>query len=252
MVNITYISDLHIEFHKGNWDIKKKYPFERGDILCLAGDIGYPQHVNYNLFLGHCSERFKYVVFIAGNHEYYMKESIEETNRLICRIASAYPNVVFLDNATHYVEEYDLYVVGTTLWTHTRQLTEEDVVGYNDFHRIQNMHLRYMNQLHEQSCEFLTRELDKLKGSSSKVVVMTHHLPSERMIHNKYKGHPLTPLFANQMDDLFDRYKMDVWICGHSHSDMQTTIGHTRVVLHPVGYPGENHNIDVNVHIVIP
>lgn len=251
MVKVNYISDLHIEFIKGEPKFEKRFPFKDGEILCLAGDIGYPQHDNYKRFLKYCSDKFKYVVLIAGNHEYYMKQSIEETNKMISDICSEYNNVIFLNNRTHYFEEYDIYIIGTTLWTNTMHLIENDVTDYNDFHRIQNMHINLMNELHEQSKEFLITELDKLKEMDSKIIVMTHHLPSYLMIHNKYKGHPLSPLFANQMEYIFDNYKIDWWICGHSHTNMQINIGKTQVVLNPVGYPGENYKINMNAHFEI-
>lgn len=252
MTKINYISDLHIEFIKHK-NYEKMFQFKPGDILCLAGDIGYPQDDKYKEFLKYCSKIFKYVILITGNHEYYMKYSIEETNKLISNIVSEYNNIIFLNNTSHYFEEYDLYILGTTLWSNTQDLNEEDVVNYNDFHRIRNMNIKYMNELHDCSKIFIETELNKLKNSNSrsKVIVMTHHLPSYLMIHDKYKGHSLSPLFANHMDSIFDNYNIDWWICGHSHSSMNKTIGKTTVLLNPVGYPGENYKVKYDSHFFI-
>jgi predicted phosphohydrolase len=239
MVQINYVSDIHLEFYKKDCFDKMFHFPDNGEILCLAGDIGYPQHDNYNKFIKYCSDKFKYVVMIAGNHEYYMKEPIDYVNELIVNVCSQYNNVIFLNNSTYYFEEYNLYIVGSTLWTDIRQLTNYDVIGYNDFHRIKSMHIEYMNKLHDDCIKFLSNELERLKSLDSKVIVMTHHLPSYKMIHNKYKGSPLTPLFANNMDDYFEKYKIDIWICGHSHAIMNEMINKTQILLNPMGYPGE-------------
>jgi predicted phosphohydrolase len=248
MVQINYVSDIHLEFYKKDCFDKIFHFPDNGEILCLAGDIGYPQHDNYNKFLKYCSDKFKYVVLIAGNHEYYMGQSIDEVNNMIQLICSQYNNVVFLNNSTYYCEEYDLYVVGSTLWTDINGLTNDNIVGYNDFNKIDSMNLDTMNELHSKSIEFLSNELGRLEGSKSKVIVMTHHLPSYKMIHNKYKGSPLSPLFANNMDEYFEKYKIDVWICGHSHAIMKETINKTQILLNPMGYPGENYKTRPNAY----
>lgn len=66
-------SDLHLEFYKNInindfFDISK---IEEPTTLILAGDVGYPTHKNYEIFLSECSKIFKHIILIAGNHEYY-------------------------------------------------------------------------------------------------------------------------------------------------------------------------------------
>ena len=72
MVKINYISDLHLEFYGDDVNFEKVMNFDNdAEIICLAGDIGYPEHPNYEKFLSFISGKFKYVFLITGNHEYY-------------------------------------------------------------------------------------------------------------------------------------------------------------------------------------
>jgi predicted phosphodiesterase len=60
------ISDVHLEF--GINDIMEQIPV-LSDTICLLGDIGYPDSINYKNFIYELSEKFKNVFVITGNHE---------------------------------------------------------------------------------------------------------------------------------------------------------------------------------------
>jgi len=256
---INYLSDIHLEFFKPHINFDKVFRFpENGEILCLAGDIGYPESEIYTRFLQYCTKYFKYIYLIAGNHEYYCgknkEKTIQKTNNLINKICSNLKNVYFLNNQNVYNEEYDIYIIGTTLWTETESSNKELLLGYNDFNQIYYeyqdhrccMNEEYMDLLNSESIEFLEIELEKLKNSNSRVLVITHHLPTYELIHDKYKNHPQSFLFANHLDNYFEKYKIDAWICGHSHAKMNLTIKNTQLFLNPIGYPGENLRYNTN------
>lgn len=72
-MKIQYASDLHLEF-ADNWRYLKAHPLEvTGDILLLAGDIGYLGDDNYSKhpFWDWASENYKEVHCCMGNHEFY-------------------------------------------------------------------------------------------------------------------------------------------------------------------------------------
>ena len=53
MVKINYLSDLHLEFYD-SLDFHKIFKFDNnGEILCLCGDIGYPEDKIYEDFLNY-------------------------------------------------------------------------------------------------------------------------------------------------------------------------------------------------------
>jgi len=248
MPTVTYLSDFHLEFYEKSIPYDTILGWKGGDILCLAGDIGYPELDSYFTFLAYCSPLYKYVFVIAGNHEYYKtlahpQKTIRNTNEKIAQICDQFSNVRFLCESSIYIPEYHLNVIGTTLWT-GGESDRDDMYQYNDFRKIHNMGLEgYMERLHETSLLFLKDELQKHKHDSSTVLVLTHHLPSFQLIAPQYKDSGMNHLFATNLDYLFRDYTIHHWICGHSHSSVQKTIENTNVWMNPVGYPGENKDV---------
>ena len=73
IMKIQYASDLHLEF-ADNWRFLKENPLQvTGDILVLAGDIGYLGDENYSKhpFWDWASENYQQVIACMGNHEFY-------------------------------------------------------------------------------------------------------------------------------------------------------------------------------------
>ena len=255
MVKINYLSDLHLEFYKKNFDFNKLFNFssnfEERDIICLCGDIGYPEMQNYSDFIDFCSKYFKYVFVISGNHEYYSihnnTKTIQNTNELIENICSKYPNVHFLNNKTIYLEEFDIHIIGSTLWVEIDENFDMKQSPSNDFKNIYyeydsinyKLNQDFMDLMYYESVEFLEGELNKLKDSNSKIIVLTHHLPSFQLIGQKFKNNPTNFLYASNLDHFFDKFKIDYWICGHSHSPNNIKLGGSTLLLNPIGYPGE-------------
>lgn len=235
MCDVTYVSDLHLEFFK---DIPESYkPWKpKKDILCLCGDIGNPLKNTYKEYIKYCSLIFNYVFVIAGNHEYYTNKTIEEINLIIESVCSQYKNVYFLNNKIHYIDEYNTCILGSTLWT---QPPSNYVFGYNDFKCIPEMSFNKLKYLHKQSLTFIEQALATIP-SEWKVIVLTHHMPTLDLIATKYINDPLNGLFATNLNYIFDKYKINYWICGHSHTSNDIIIKNTRVLLNPIGYKNEN------------
>ena len=66
-------------------------------------------------------------------------------------------------------------------------------------------------------------------------VLVTHHLPHRRSIHQKYLGSGLNPSFASDLSDLV-RPPVALWIHGHTHESCDYIEEGTRVVCNPRGY----------------
>jgi len=198
-MRFQYCSDLHLEK-------LRHFPriIPRAPILLLAGDIGHPNTSIYSKFFQQCSHDFEYILFVDGNHEY------DRPFNPFLRANSLPKNVIHLQN-----DYFDLFggsvrCFGTTLWTPT------------------------VNQLeHKKSLQFLHKQLDNNTDSIQRKIVMTHHLPSFKLIVPKYQRYRNLNRFANDLDYLMLNHTTapDFWISGHSHCVLDKTIGYTRCLI---------------------
>ena len=60
-IKVRYFSDLHLEFIKPNKieEFINKIPSGINEICILAGDIGNPYEINFDIFLKFISKNFK-------------------------------------------------------------------------------------------------------------------------------------------------------------------------------------------------
>lgn len=232
MRRIQFISDIHLEFYKTFPKIKSFAP-----ILCLAGDIGYPNMHNYINFLAdlNANHYFNKIFLVTGNHEYYYQnDTIENTNEKINYIikSNKLSKISFLNNSSEMYNDY--LFVGSTFWS---KVINNDVKS-NDFYRIKDMTADKYNELHNTSVSFLRSEIEKYKDK--KIVVLTHHLPSYKLINKKYKDYEkYHQYFASSNDNLI-KPPVVAWIHGHSHMPHKLKINNIIIASNPIGYYKEN------------
>lgn len=262
MVKINYLSDLHLEFYD-SLDFHKIFKFDNdGEILCLCGDIGYPEDKIYEDFLNYCSKKFKHVFLVSGNHEYYStnnSKTIKSTNIMLEDLCSKFNNVYFLNNKIKYLPEFKLYFIGSTLWTKIPENLSKTKAKdyYNDFKKIyyewENLKFPldgdYLNFLNKEAVNFLGNSLNIYKDHNK--IVLTHHLPTYKIISEKYKNCDYNYFFANNLDDLIKNNNINAWLCGHSHTPNKINIDKTIITLNPIGYPDENQNINLNEFLIL-
>ncbi len=250
-MKIQILSDLHIEYDY------LEIPNVGADILILAGDIGLG--VSSVKYIEKFRKNYKEVIYVPGNHEYYggnismvakeMSEICEECD------------IKFLDN--NHLLLGDICFIGSTLWTDFRLYGEElEKIGFymnrarnalNDFNLIRYASM-YFNPSHCASLsliaqKYIQENLEKYKDK--KKIVVTHHAPSMKSIHEKYLGNILNPCFANNLDDLVSQ--SDIWIHGHVHNSFDYSIGEARVLANPRGYSlkGKNENESFNPAFIL-
>ncbi len=249
-MEIQYSSDLHLEFYDD-----KSLPYEQfltpvAPYLVLAGDIGIPDLKGYGLFLEWCSSRWTKIFVVAGNHEYYtsktpVKLDLEAKEAKIRSLCESLPNVQFLQCDSVLLPEYGIRVLGCTLWSSVPDSVKEKAMMYmNDSRQIlvsgtQRFTPWDMTSLHERHRLWLDEEIQKCEQNKERCLVVTHYLPSDSLIAEKYQGHPLNSCFASDCEDLM-RPPVVGWICGHSHTGVQRTIQGVMCVMNPYGYPGED------------
>ncbi len=262
MTKVYYISDLHTEFCKSSEHLEKlildTIPIgcdEKQDngVLVLAGDIGVvPLKTDlenkFELLRFQYFKRtfriykrfFTHIVFTAGNHSYYgCKTDMTYVDNKLNELCSEL-GVHYLQSNTVRIEK--LLFIGCTLWSY---ITEEAYLKMNDSRTVFKDRADY-NALNRKHTNWLISNLDGIE-SNDKVVVVTHHLPSYKLIHPIYKGSTINSGFANHLDVLFEAHqdKIQAWICGHTHKKINTSINDVPVLCNPLGYPGENNQVQL-------
>jgi hypothetical protein len=249
-MNIQYISDIHLEFHdKQNKGSISPEMFIKpvASYLALVGDIGIPELASYKVFLTWCSQHWKQVFLVAGNHEFYnvrcpIKSDMTSKKEAIRFICGGLPNVHFLDCSSVYLPEENLRILGCTFWSDIPDGIKEKAILYmNDAKQI--LHQKdipltpwLFSELHEKEKQWLNQEIHTCELANERCLILTHYLPSYSLIHEKYQGHFLNACFASNSDDLF-RPPVVGWICGHTHTGMKRQIHVIPCDLYPFGYP---------------
>ena len=236
-MKIQYASDLHLEF-ADNWRYLKEHPLQvSGDILVLAGDIGYLGDDNYSKhpFWDWASENYQQVIACMGNHEFYKFYDIARLKDGYC--LEIRPNVHSYYNALVHIEDTDFII--TTLWAkiplEESYYTEQMV---SDFRRIlyngELLTFADFNCEHERCLSFL-KEAVGLSNASKKIVI-THHVPSYRMQSPKFADSKANGAFLVELEDYINESGIDYWIFGHSHYNVDNKIGKTRCTSNQLGY----------------
>ena len=181
--------------------IRIRPPSEKaGDILVLAGDIGY---------IG------DEMIVVPGNHEFYKYYDIASLQE--GELVQIRSNVKVYYNAI--VNMGDVDMILSTLWAHIPlQDAFATESGVTDFHRIMF------------EGETITFE------QFNKELVVTHHVPSFQLSSPDFKGSRINGAFVSNEDDFIETCGADYWIYGHSHRNIDKLIGKTQCVSNQLGY----------------
>ena len=244
-MRIQYASDLHLEF-ADNWRIlKQEEPLNvTGDILVLAGDIGYLGDDNYltHPFWDWASSHYQQVIVALGNHEFYKYYDLATMHdRLVGEIR---PNIHYYYNNVVRIEDIDFIV--STLWAHInleeayvtehsvtdfrRILYGEDILTFSDF-----------NREHKRCFEFIKKSVSE--SDANHKIVVTHHVPSFQLMAPEFQGSRINGALTVELADYIEQSDIDYWIYGHSHRNINKIIGNTRCVCNQFGYAFQNEHL---------
>lgn len=254
-MNIQYASDLHLEF-ADNWRIlKQKEPMNvLGDILVLAGDIGYLGDDNYQThpFWDWASENYQQVIVVLGNHEFYKFYDLSSMHDGL--IGEIRPNIHYYYNVVVHIQDIDIIV--STLWAN---ITLEDAYitehSVTDFRRIlygeDILTFADFNREHKRCLEFIKQSV--ADSTAKHKIVVTHHVPSFQLMSPEFQGSRINGAFTVELADYIATSGIDYWIYGHSHRNIDKTIGTTRCICNQFGYAFHNEHLtfDGNKYIEI-
>ena len=237
-MKIQYASDLHLEFGENSKWLKSDPLIPSGDILVLAGDIGYLGDANYatHPFWDKVSAEFKQVIGVPGNHELYKFFDINELHEGWSQEIRANVHIHY-NSVIHLGAETDL--IASTLWAKIlpgeEYITEHCV---SDFKRIRNGEFRLsaerFNEEHLKCLDFIKKAVAESKAKN--IVVATHHVPSFALMSGEFKDSSINGAFTSELGNFIADSRINYWIYGHSHRNIDATIGATQCVSNQLGY----------------
>lgn len=255
-MKIWVFSDLHLQCGK---------PFATNppsniDCIVCAGDVLDKGVVPSIEWLSTLAGPKLPAIFVAGNHEFYRSfviDGIAAANA----IRDRYPNIHFLDDRE--IVLGDVAFAGATLWTDFRLFNRNPETamwwaekGMNDYRRISLSKQPFRKfkpihafRRHDASIKFLSESLGRIEVR--KRVVVTHHAPSPLSISRNFKDDPLSPCYASDCEAFIREAEPDLWVHGHVHQRLDYTLGFTRIICNPRGYPGEATGFDPGLVIEI-
>ena len=234
MTKIQYASDLHLDYFAPTLDYDE-FLTPSAPILVLAGDIASVWSQTYSNFLCWCSWNWEHVILIAGNHEYHCKSfekhTRKSTDQEIRKIARSFNNIHFLQmGESFHLPNSDIVFIGTTLYSDIDPIIYEEITTKYDFKttfvETKNQDIAIRNTTPADFVKFHKRHRQAISDAirsiprGFKVIVITHYLPTERLLEDEYQHDRLKSCYATKMDTSI-RKPTTVWICGHSHRSTQ-------------------------------
>lgn len=259
----------------GGYPGKAKDLGDGGDILILAGDItnvrffhkdvtrshkeAWSGRKHFENLEKHWFPRFKTVLYVLGNHEYYgyfIDEGVQ-----VMRDYLAGTNVQILENQSVKID--DILFVGATLWTnfnnqdpHEMDAAKWNMADYRNIARKRYETITYVERnnpdpfvssgnllpnliydRHIHSRGYIEQTLTNNKNT--RTVVITHHAPSLKCNDTQRHGTFLMYSFASNMEGMIDRHdQVELWVCGHTHYNHDFVVGNTRLISNQRGYAG--------------
>lgn len=244
-MKIQYASDLHLEFSANSSYLKLNPLKVIGDILVLAGDIGYLGDTNSEKhpFWDWASGNYRQVIVIPGNHEFYQLFDIDKLHNGWSY--SIRPNVTYYYNAVIPLGNHT-ELIATTLWSHIDILDAfQTEATISDFKRIRSgsVPLSWVrfNEEHVRCFHFLAESVKR--STAEYIIVATHHVPSYELMSREFNGSTLNGAFTVELGGYIADSPIEYWIYGHSHRNVDKVIGKTRCLSNQLGYVFQNeHN----------
>lgn len=235
-MRILILSDLHLEF--GEFDI----PASCADIAVFAGDVH--RGVRGITWLRSHFPKIP-VIYVPGNHEYYRNAMGTLLNKL--NNAATGSNIRVLDNESFIIGK--VRFLGATLWSNFEitgtnpafaGTASEQVM--NDFRliRVAPSYRRFRSKdaylLHRKTMHWLRSEVAE---STLQTVIITHHAPSATSLPNDFRSNIVSSAYATNLDEFIKHSNINLWVHGHIHTSQDYTIGQTRIICNPRGYPDD-------------
>ena len=236
-MKIRLLSDLHHEFYEDKTLYQNTH---KADVLVVAGDLAVGYEACWQA-LKQFADTHEHVVYTTGNHEYY-KGKISEFDEAIKQF-SENTNIYFLNPGMKKIG--DVTFIGANLWTNFQGdgwAQQACARSISDFSVIKGFSTDKACQLHANHIKFIREAYLAAEG---KKVIVTHFLPAKECISPQWQGASnatLNKYFANnEGEHISTLSNTPYWLFGHTHDQVDITLGNTRVIASPYGY-NKNHD----------
>lgn len=271
---IRLVSDIHLDFDVHAWSGTRLYdPTERNDwgdlsllyfppdlyedldsTLVLAGDLWqdrkwltrkFPDGESWGRKV---ARKFKYVVVVLGNHDYWGANFTLEAGKTKLELKSqGLDNVFLLDNDVVVLDQVKF--LGGTLWTdfdrgsplckfNAPKIMEADYSRIRKGSHYGKLFPDDVEIAHHKTRKFIFQNA-KRDEPDQRVVVVTHMAPSHQSIDPMYRDDlAANPYYYSSLDREIADSTIDLWFHGHMHTVKDYMIEQTRVVCMPRGYRG--------------
>lgn len=267
-MKFRYFSDLHLERDVG---FKKRasiddvwIPVEQQDdcdtVLLLLGDIWNglrPLSFAGRSWIGELSKRFKAIVLVLGNHDYWGANVNMLPGKWRAKIKSQKLSNVHLLELADGIEQGSVVIdgirmLGSTMWTDMHRgdpmvLTKFDLeLGFNgkplfndrnfiratsNYHAFASRHWLNLHQKARDNLRFA------LSIGDEPVLLMTHHAPCMLSAPMRGKNVLDSYLYASDLSDLIlDHPRIQQVFHGHTHEKHDYMMGDVRIRCNPRGY----------------
>ena len=110
--------------------------------------------------------------------------------------------------------------------------------GMNDFCQIlydkHRLRIEDFNAEHENCLTFIKQSV--LESTAKHIVVVTHHLPTFQAVAKERINDSMNNAYVTELGNFIADSRIDYWIYGHSHNNIDTEIGTTKIISNQLGY----------------
>lgn len=242
-MNLQIISDVHCESHKdGGLSFINSLDSTDIDALIIAGDLDNFNHAHPAInVLKLFRKKYNKIFFVHGNHDLWYtspKAAIKNIEN-ICL-----DNDIEFLRAGKIVEFMGHRFLGDAMFFPEAPDNPSLEYAMSDFEKIKE----FKPWLYGHNYAFYHFIKNNMKEGD---IVITHHLPSFKSVHPKYKRSSLNTFFVSEMDELILALKPRLWVHGHTHSSADYNLGSTRIVANPFGDPARFLNKDFQDKLII-
>jgi Icc-related predicted phosphoesterase len=265
MTKVRYFSDLHLDGDMVSYHPSKDLSAsiwqpivldeDKETILIIAGDL-WTNHrylstkiSNDKSWMEIIADRFKHVIFVLGNHDYWgscLQKEPANVKEMI--ISLNLKNVTLLEKDSIVIDEYK--ILGGTLWTSFNNGDFSAISTYEtcikdcskiasfDGRNYFSMNGRLLLPIFESTKKFIFENAVK-DNDDQKVIVVSHMAPSELSVHPRYKNSKdlmLNFSYHSELGNEIVDSQIDFWIHGHVHDPFAYEINNTKVCCNPRGY----------------